>query len=144
MQIQSSSRSIIIGVSCAIFSSSSVLLIQRRNNPFKGKFSLPGGKLEFGESIFSCAKREVEEETGIKVDILATNYVLESISEHAHYVVINMLGEMTDPEQTLKAGDDALTAKWVQLEQFPQPHECTENLLEIVQKARNLRNSLQY
>lgn len=47
-----------------------VVLVKRANEPFAGSWALPGGFVEIGESVESAAVREVEEETGLKVEIL--------------------------------------------------------------------------
>lgn len=46
-----------------------ILLIKRKNNPYKGFWALPGGFVEYGETVEQAAIREVKEETGISVDI---------------------------------------------------------------------------
>ena len=58
---------IVIGSLAYLFYDNRVLLLKRNNMPFKGYWSAPGGKMEFGESPHECCIREVREETGIDV-----------------------------------------------------------------------------
>lgn len=60
----------------------------------KGEFALPGGHLEFGESWEDCAKREVEEETGLQLSNMRFETAVNSVfGDTAHYVTIFMRGE---------------------------------------------------
>ncbi len=45
------------------------MLIRRKNNPFKGSWALPGGFVEYGETVESAVKREIKEETGLEIDL---------------------------------------------------------------------------
>lgn len=46
-----------------------VVLIKRKNDPFKGKWAIPGGFVEYGETVENAARREVKEETGLEVEL---------------------------------------------------------------------------
>jgi len=56
--------------SVAIFSGAEVLLVKRAANPFMGYWTLPGGRLEKGETAMDCARREIDEELGLALDVL--------------------------------------------------------------------------
>lgn len=47
-----------------------IVLIKRKNKPFKGEFALPGGFLEYGETVKEACKREVKEETGLETSLI--------------------------------------------------------------------------
>ena len=59
----------VVGVGAAVFDGESVVLIKRRFEPLAGRWSLPGGGLEVGETLEVGAAREVREETGLEVDV---------------------------------------------------------------------------
>ena len=59
-----------LAVSAVIFRDGKVLLVRRARSPGKGFYSLPGGRVEFGESLYTALAREVDEETGLQIDIV--------------------------------------------------------------------------
>src|ERR1700712_1263146 len=59
-----------LAVSAAIFRDGKVLLVRRAHLPGKGFYSFPGGRVEFGESLHTALHREVDEETGLRIEIL--------------------------------------------------------------------------
>ena len=59
-----------LAVSAAIFRDGKVLLVRRSRSPGKGFYSFPGGRVEFGESLHTALHREVDEETGLRIEIL--------------------------------------------------------------------------
>ena len=58
-----------LAVSAAIFRDGKILLVRRARSPAKGSYSLPGGRVEFGETLHTALHREVDEETGLKIEI---------------------------------------------------------------------------
>ena len=126
-----------IGVSAIIFDQDErVLLIRRGKPPAAGFWHVPGGKLEAGESLVEGVRREVKEETGLDVNIGPIMAVVERRQEGFHYVIIDFLAQLAEPNQThLIAADDASDARWVaehELNQFPIAH----GLLPILERAR--------
>jgi 8-oxo-dGTP diphosphatase len=84
----------ILAASAAVFRpDGTVLLGARRAGPYSGVFSLPGGLVETGETLEEAALREVEEETGVRGEIVAFNGWREVINRdgegrvHRHYVI---------------------------------------------------------
>src|SRR4051812_19299768 len=59
-----------IAVSAAIFRDGKILLVRRARSPAKGFYSLPGGRVEFGETLHTALHREVDEETSLKIEIV--------------------------------------------------------------------------
>jgi len=59
-----------LAVSAAIFREDKILLVRRARSPAKGFYSLPGGRVEFGESLHAALHREVAEETALKIEII--------------------------------------------------------------------------
>src|SRR5439155_11424714 len=87
----------IVGVGAVIFDGDRVLLIKRGHEPLKGEWSLPGGRVELGETLGQAVAREVLEETGLVVDVGPVVEVLDRVHrtpdgrvEH-HFVIIDYL-----------------------------------------------------
>jgi len=96
-----------------------VLLIQRKHDPFAGRWAFPGGFVDVGETPEEAARRELEEETGLKKIYLEQLYTFgepdrdprEHVVSVGHYALVNIVG------QRLRAADDACDAGW-----FPVLH----------------------
>ena len=96
-----------------------ILLIQRKNEPFKGKWALPGGFVEYGEKTEDTVVREVFEETGLKTKIhgLAGVYSDPKRDPRGHTItVVYILGRSGGK---LKAGDDASDVKFFKINKLP-------------------------
>jgi len=120
-----------IGVGVVILGEKGVLLIRRAKPPRQGQWSLPGGAQKLGETVFEAAIREVQEETGLNVEIQGLIDVVDSITKddkrvRYHYTLVDLLalekpgekpGEQS--EGNLKAGSDAAEAAWIALDDIP-------------------------
>ena len=97
----------------------SVLLVQRKYEPFQGHWALPGGFVEYGEKTEDAVIREVFEETGLKVKILSLLGVYSDPRRdpRGHTVTIAYLLDKIDG--TLQAGDDAGSVRFFKLEELP-------------------------
>lgn len=97
------------GVGVAVVENRRVLLVKRGREPGRGLWAVPGGKVELGETVEETARREVEEETGLRVEIGEVVWVGESMGEGTppawHYVLIDFIGHPVGGELT--ARDDA-------------------------------------
>jgi len=92
-----------------------VLLIKRGREPLKGKWSIPGGKLDFGESVRDAALRELKEETGVEARITRLIDVVDSVMDGHHFVLIDFEAEWISGEPV--ADDDAAAAEFVPVEE---------------------------
>src|ERR1700712_1020800 len=93
-----------LAVSSAIFRDGKVLLVRRSRSPGKGFYSLPGGRVEFGESLHAALHREVDEETGLKIAILGLagwREVLPGTSADGHYLIMSFAAHWTANEPVL-------------------------------------------
>ncbi|MEC3974601.1 NUDIX hydrolase [Amycolatopsis sp. H20-H5] len=93
-----------------------VLMIQRRWNPFEGRWALPGGHVDTGETFLQAAERELTEETGLRVTDLRQLDIYDRPDRdpRGRYVTVaffTVLPAMVKPT----AGDDARVAAWVPL-----------------------------
>lgn len=110
-----------------------VLLIERGRPPDAGRWSVPGGKLERGESLAAGVAREVREETGLEVEVGALVCAHELIRDDYHVVILDHVARVTGG--ALAAGDDAADARWVawpDLADLP----LTDGLLAVLERAR--------
>ena len=99
------------GIVC--FKDDEVLLIKRGNPPRKGEWSIPGGKIEFGESEIHAALRELSEETGIKASIEKKINQVEVNFEGFNYILHNYKAVWVSGKPI--PGSDALDAKFIKL-----------------------------
>jgi 8-oxo-dGTP diphosphatase len=102
-----------VGVVC--LRGSEVLLIRRGKQPRLGEWSIPGGRMEWGETVAAAALRELHEETGVSAELLGLVAVLDHISEHGHAVLIDFAARWIGGDPV--AGDDAAEARFVPLEE---------------------------
>jgi 8-oxo-dGTP diphosphatase len=111
----------IVGVGAVIIEQNRVLLVQRGREPLKGKWSLPGGMLELGESLAEGVVREVREETGLIVEVLELVELLDRVHRESipdgervryHYVIADYLCRVVGG--TLHASSDADAVRWIE------------------------------
>lgn len=116
-------REISVGVGCVVRRGSDILLIKRISQHGDGTYSVPGGHIDFGESLEQCAIREVLEETGLAVSdpvlLGVTNNVFPEITRQ--YVTVwfeaaYLSGEarLTDPKEVSEVG-------WFPISSLPSP-----------------------
>ena len=96
-----------------------VLLIQRGIEPFKGKWAFPGGFMKMDETAEECAKRELEEETGLKNTAVEQFYTFSDVNRDPRERVITVAHYALVKLSEVKGGDDAASAKWFDLETIP-------------------------
>jgi 8-oxo-dGTP diphosphatase len=97
-----------------------ILLIRRGNEPFKDMYALPGGFLEYGETMEDCVVREVKEETGIITDIIQLSGVFSSPDRDPRGHFVTAVYHLRPTGGKLRAGDDAAAAKWFDLDALPE------------------------
>jgi 8-oxo-dGTP diphosphatase len=107
-----------VGVVC--LRGSEVLLIRRGKPPRQGEWSLPGGRIEWGETAAAAALRELREETGVEAALIGLVDVVDSILASrtsgdvwGHYVLIDYVARWISGDPV--AGDDAAAAQFVPL-----------------------------
>ncbi len=112
-----------VGVVC--LRGNDVLLVRRANPPRKDGWSLPGGRIEWGETTQTAALRELKEEAGCEAEIVGLIDVVDAIvtssgaeqTPWGHYVLIDYAARWTAGEPV--AGDDARDARFFTPEEIP-------------------------
>jgi 8-oxo-dGTP diphosphatase len=107
----------LVGVGAVIVDDGRVLLVRRGTEPMLGKWTLPGGMLEVGESLTAGVVREVREETGLTVETVELVELLDRIHRDGervryHYVIADYLCRVVGGE--LNAASDADAVRWVE------------------------------
>lgn len=122
-----------VGLAVFVIKDNKILMHKRKNSHGNGTWSLPGGHLEYGESLEGCAKRETMEECGIKIKNLKfadiTNDIFEA--EKKHYITIFMLAEHDSGEPQILEPEKCERWEWFEWEKLPRPLFLPiENLLK--------------
>lgn len=98
-----------------------ILLIKRKNTPFKGSWAIPGGFVNMDETLLQSAKRELAEETGLKGISLYQFYTFGDPGRDPRGRTISVaFWGYCDENKIVKAGDDASETKWFSLKRLPK------------------------
>ncbi len=139
-----------VTVDCVIFGldqeSLKVLLIQRKHDPFAGKWALPGGFVDMDEPIDQAAQRELEEETGISGMYMEQLYTFGDVHRDprgrvisvAYYALVNL----TAYQHQVVAASDASQARWFAVADLPLLAFDHEKVMEIA--VKRLKNKVRY
>jgi ADP-ribose pyrophosphatase YjhB (NUDIX family) len=100
----------VAGAGAIVFRGGDVLLVRRTKPPLDGQWSLPGGRIEFGETAEAAALRELREETGVEADVVALAGVFDFIGEGQHLLLVDYAMRWRAGEPC--AGDDAADARF--------------------------------
>ena len=107
----------IVGIGVVIVHEGKIVLIKRGNEPSKGKWTIPGGLVELGESVEEAVIREAKEETCLAVEEPSLIDVVGNVDldnegkVKYHYIIIDYLVHIKGG--TLKAASDAVELRWV-------------------------------
>ena len=116
-----------------------VLLVQRANEPYKGKWAFPGGFMNMDETTEEAARRELKEETGLIVADIRQIGTFDRVDRDprgrvitvAYFVVIDGIREV-------KGGDDAAVARWFSIQNLPELAFDHQEIMEVT--LRKLRD----
>ena len=96
-----------------------VLLIQRGNEPYKGKWAFPGGFMEMDETLEECALRELKEETSLQPEKIEQLHAFSSVYRDPRERVITVAFYAVVKLAEVRGGDDAGDARWFPVNQMP-------------------------
>eukprot|EP00804_Cyclotella_cryptica_P026570 CCRYP_020443-RA/>CCRYP_020443-RA protein AED:0.31 eAED:0.32 QI:0/0/0/1/0/0/2/0/139 len=127
------------------------LLVQRGKEPNKGLWSLPGGKIEVGESTLDAAKRELWEETGLLSSTWHNNgpftctdsiHHSQSYGVSFHYVISQCFAELqSQSPPIIQASDDAMDARWWSPHEMKDAEErgvVTKGVMGVLERSEAL------
>ena len=123
-----------VGVAIIVIKDGKVLLGKRKNSHGSGTWHFPGGHLEFNESIEACARREVFEETGLRIkNIRLGPYTNDMFAkEQKHYITLFAVAEYDSGVLALKEPEKCETWDWFEWARLPQPSFLSiQNLLKL-------------
>jgi 8-oxo-dGTP diphosphatase len=127
-----------IAVSAAIFRDGKILLVRRARSPAKGFYSLPGGRVEFGETLHTALRREVDEETSLRieiVDLAGWREVVPGPTGGGHYLIMSFAARWLANEPVLN--DELDDFKWLPPDALGDL-KLTGGLQEVIASARRL------
>ncbi len=130
-----------VGVGGIVLNEGKVLLVKRGKQPGYGKWSIPGGMVELGETLSEALKREVLEECGIEIELADVVAVLERVIRREdekvryHYVLVDFLGYWKGGD--LQPASDILEARWADPAEM-EALEMTERTQQVVFEVMGL------
>jgi mutator protein MutT len=129
----------IVGVGALLICDGKILLEKRKNEPGKGKWSIPGGLVELGEDVEQTVVREVKEETGLEVEKPSVIDIVDNITRDSngdiryHFVIVDYFVKLKGG--LLKAQSDAEELRWVALDEV-EKYDLTKTFREFFQRNR--------
>ena len=133
----------IVAVGVLLLDGERVLLVRRARPPQPGRWTVPGGGVEVGETLEEAAARELREETGLGCTLGPIVEVLDRVVHDSdgkiefHYVILDLLG--TQPTGELRVGSDASEARWVTLAELTGL-DTTDGLEPVIRRALAMRD----
>ena len=127
-----------VGVGAVVLHRGCVLLVRRGGQPSMGKWTLPGGLVELGETTADAVRREIREECGLDIRVAGIAGVVDRVVRDAegrvryHYVLVDYLAYADS--DAIAAGSDAAEAQWVDLDRVGQL-DITEGLTDMIKRA---------
>jgi 8-oxo-dGTP diphosphatase len=127
-----------LAVSAAIFRDDKILLVRRARSPAKGFYSLPGGRVEFGETLHTALHREVDEETALKIQIIGLagwREVVPGTAGGGHYLIMSFAARWISGEPVLN--DELDDFRWL-APAATGGLKLTDGLQEVIEAARGI------
>ncbi len=136
----------IASVGAVLLREGKLLLVKRGLPPGQGKWSIPGGAVEAGESILEAAKRELLEETNLSAEpigLIALSQVVVNEDDRVkyHYVIADIIFDPASIEGSERPGGDATEVSWFSLGEASTREDVTRTTRKL---ASLLRNGVKY
>jgi 8-oxo-dGTP diphosphatase len=126
-----------VGVGGVVIHRGRVLLVRRGREPLKGRWSIPGGLVELGEELAQAVRRELKEETGLRVEPLKVLAILDRIQRQErrvryHFVIVDYACRLKGGR--LRPASDVVDARWVGCGDLA-PFQLTEGATAVILQA---------
>lgn len=133
----------VVGVGGVVVQNDKVLIVKRAHEPRKGEWSLPGGRVQLGESLVEAARREIKEETGLDVDVGPLVELFDRVHHlddrvQYHFVIADYL--CTPRGGTLAAADDAEDVAWIGVDELAS-YGVSARAVAVINKAFEMLRS---
>lgn len=115
----------VCAVGAIVLEKGEILLVKRDREPARGQWSLPGGRVEWGESLVEACSREVHEETGIDIEVEGLAGIAERIipgddgATEYHFIIHDYWARPRTHEPP-RPGDDAADVRWVPVSELSE------------------------
>jgi len=122
-----------------------LLLVNRKNEPYKGKWALPGGFVGIDEELEKAAARELAEETGLRGVQTEQMHTFGDVGRdpRGRQITIAFAGIAKKPLSKIKAGDDAAQVRWFDIDKLPKDMAFDHNkVAQFAIRKLNIRNTV--
>jgi 8-oxo-dGTP diphosphatase len=119
-----------LGVGAIVVRDEALLMVRRAQEPARGLWSVPGGKVERTEYLVDAVRREVREETGLEIEVGDLAGFFEVIGKEDHYVILDFLATY-EGDDSPQPGDDVDRVRWVPLDEVATL-DCTPRFVELL------------
>jgi 8-oxo-dGTP diphosphatase len=129
----------VVGVGGLVLDGGRILLVRRGYPPGRGRWSIPGGHVEVGETLYEAAVRETLEETGVEARPLGVVNVDDAITIDSrgvryHYVLVTVLLQPVDPRAEPRPGGDAVEAAYYNMAEALERLDLTDSTRGLIYK----------
>ena len=138
-----------VTVDCVIFgftrdTTLEVLLIKRLDEPFKGRWAIPGGFVEMDETVEEAARRELEEETGVTDVYLEQLYTFSEPKRdpRERVITVSHFALIREADVEVEHGSDAADAQWWRIDKLPRLAFDHSKILKVA--IDRIRNKVRY
>lgn len=124
-----------VTVSTIIANAGRVLMVQERMGNRYGKWNIPGGRLNLGESLVAAARREVAEETGYACEILALQRIYNYLSEQGNHCIRYVFTGKADSPPAGSHDEEVLDVQWLPIEDVSNMRDaqlCSPTILRKI------------